>query len=118
MMEEFPLDETQNEDLPAKSKLQYPLGKNKIPISLEFFMTLTRILILAAAIFVAAASIVVKVTWLDVLIRTGVTIFVLGLCGFILNWFIGKHFIEATLAELKELQNQEIQDESNMQVQA
>lgn len=117
-MDAFPLTQSEEEPTEGRSLMKYPLGKNKIPIFLEFSLTMTKIVILAATIFVAAASIIIKVSWLDVLIRTGITIFVLGIIGFLLNWFLGKHFIDATLVELKELEQKKSQEDANVQVQA
>ncbi|MBI9044036.1 MAG: hypothetical protein JEZ06_06100 [Anaerolineaceae bacterium] len=85
--------------------LNYPKGDEKIPLLLEFSMTLTKIVVILVSVLVAGLSIVAKATWIAVISRTGLALLVLGILGWIFNWFLGKYFIEASFDELKEKQD-------------
>lgn len=96
------------EDLSLKSTLVYPLGNKKIPLLLEFLFTLTKIVVISVGIFVILLSILNKSTWVDILVRGGITIFVLGLLGLLINWVAGKMFIQAAYQEMKEIEEKQM----------
>ena len=76
--------------------------RKKIPLFLEFVMTTTKIVILFSGFLVTIISIIAKATWYDTLLRVAITLFVLGLFGVMINYFIGKNFVEAAVVELEE----------------
>ena len=61
---------------------------------------------------VTIVSIIAKATWYDTLLRVGITLFVLGLFGVMINYFIGKNFVEAAVVELEEAETKRKQKEA------
>ena len=82
--------------------LAQPMGDKKIPLFLEFFMTATKVMVLVAGLVVALVSFLARATWYDTLLRVVITLFVLGLFGVLLNYFIGRNFVDAAVVELEE----------------
>jgi uncharacterized membrane protein (DUF106 family) len=74
---------------------------SKIPWLQEVTLTGTKILVLVVTLVVITLSIVAKVAWWVIILRAGVSILVLGILGYLLNWILGKYLVEAKLVELK-----------------
>ena len=92
--------------------LAQPMGEKKIPLFLEFVMTMTKVVVLVSGFFVTIVSIIAKATWYDTLLRVGITLLVLGLFGVMINYFIGKNFVEAAVVELEEAETKRKQKEA------
>ncbi|MHC1782801.1 MAG: hypothetical protein AB9891_08610 [Anaerolineaceae bacterium] len=73
-----------------------------IPLLSEVCLTVTGIVIALSAGGAAIASLLAQAPIRVVLLRTGVTILVVGLLGYLVNWLIGKYLINATLDKFAE----------------
>jgi hypothetical protein len=73
-----------------------------IPLISEVCLTVTGIVIALSAGGAAIASLLAQAPVQVVLVRTGVTILVVGLLGYLINWLIGKYLIIATLEKFSE----------------
>jgi hypothetical protein len=67
----------------------------------------TNILIIGVSLIIALISIMAKAVWMDVFIRTGASILILGFLGWVINWLFGKYIITAKFQELKEQASEE-----------
>lgn len=72
----------------------------RLPLLLDVFMNVTQILILLVAIATAVISILNHAGPLTVIIRTAVAILAVGLPAFLLNYLVGRFYIQATVKEL------------------
>lgn len=77
-------------------------ASSKIAWLQEIGFTMTKIMILLTTGLVIGLSINVKASWLDILMRAGVTIFVLGLTGWFVNLVFGKILVDVKYSELEE----------------
>jgi uncharacterized membrane protein len=73
-----------------------------IPLLSEVCLTLTSIVIVLAAAGVAIAALLAKAPIIVILMRTGITIFVVGLIGYFINWLIGRYLVNATIEKFQE----------------
>jgi len=62
----------------------------------------TKLVIILVTVAVATIAIFVKANWFEVILRSGVTVLVLGFMGWIVNWLFGKFLLEAKFEEMKE----------------
>jgi hypothetical protein len=76
----------------------------------EISFFITKVIIILVSSLTAIISIVVKANWVDVIIRTSLAIFVLGLLGWLFNWLLGKYLVEAKYKEMKEMMESEISE--------
>jgi hypothetical protein len=77
-------------------------ASSKIAWLQEIGFTMTKLLILLTTVLVIGLSINVKASWLAILLRAGVTIFVLGLAGWFVNLVFGKILVDIKYSELAE----------------
>lgn len=73
----------------------------RLPLVLDIVMNISQIFVLIVAIVTAIVSIMTKVDAITVIMRTAVAILAVGLPVFLLNYLIGKFYIQATLEEMK-----------------
>jgi len=64
-------------------------------------MNISQIFVLLVAIVTAIVSILAQVDIFTVILRTAVAILAVGLPAFLLNYLIGKFYVQATLEEMK-----------------
>ena len=112
LIDENEMSEEELNDEDLKLILAEPMGEKKIPLFLEFVMTLTKMVVLISTVLVAIVSIISGATWYDILFRVAITLFVLGLFGVLLNYFIGRNFVDAAIVEFKEVETQRALKES------
>jgi hypothetical protein len=112
------LSDINDNDKDSRSILIYPFGKKKIPLFLEFLLTITRVIVIVIAVLVITLSLIAKASWLDVAIRVGISIFVLGLLGILFNWLIGRQYIHSAVSEMKEIENKNNRNENSFHVEA
>ena len=84
--------------------LTQPMGDKKIPLFLEFLMTATKVVVLVSGLAVAIISLLARAAWYDTLLRVVITLIVLGFFGVLLNYFIGRNFVDAAVVELEEVE--------------
>ncbi len=88
-----------------------PNNPYMLPPLIEAVFLLTRGLIVLVTVLVMVISYIVHATWLDIFIRGLTTGVVLGILGWIFNWFVGSYFIQAAVDELKEKAEQDLEME-------
>lgn len=74
----------------------------RIPLLSEVSMTITAVIVTVSAGAAAIAALLAKAPVLVILVRTGVTILVVGLLGFVLNWLIAKYLVASTVEKFGE----------------
>lgn len=74
----------------------------QIPLLSEVSLTVTGIIIAISAGGAAIAAVLARAPMMIVLFRTGITILVVGLLGYLINWLIGKYLIKSTLEKFSE----------------
>ncbi len=79
-----------------------PASTVQIPLLMEVSLIVTGIVIALSAGGAAIASLLARAPMLVVLFRTGITILVVGLFGFFINWLIGRSLIRTTLEKFSE----------------
>lgn len=73
-----------------------------IPLLSEVCLTITSIVIVLSAGGVALAAVLAKAPVMVILMRAAVTILVVGLIGYFINWLIGRYLINATVEKFRE----------------
>lgn len=79
-----------------------PASTVQIPLLLEASLTVTGIVVALSAGVAAISSMLARAPMMVVLFRTAITVLIVGLLGFLINWLIGKFLIKATLEKLSE----------------
>jgi hypothetical protein len=79
-----------------------PNSPYNLPPLLEASFIITRAVIVLTTILVIAISFLTRAFWWDIFIRGLTTAVVLGIIGWAFNWFLGKYFIQAAIAQLIE----------------
>jgi uncharacterized membrane protein (UPF0182 family) len=74
----------------------------QIPLLMEVSLSVTGIVVALSAGAAALSSIFARAPMMVVLFRTAITVLVVGLIGFLINWLIGKFLIKATLEKFSE----------------
>jgi hypothetical protein len=89
----------------AKSKgfqNQTAIANPKVHPVLEAGVTLVKILILITAGIVFLISLQAGAEWYDVAIRTSLTIVVVGLLGWYINWMLGKWIVSYEMNKIQD----------------
>ncbi len=81
-----------------------------LPVLVEFAYTSSALLVIIASLLVVIISIVTKATLLDLVIRTAVTILVIGGLLTLVSWQVSAGVLQASLAEQKEAIEKEKED--------
>jgi hypothetical protein len=81
--------------------------KTGIPLLFEVSIVVVKLIVVSVAVLTALFSLLAGATWLDILVRTCVSIIVFGLLGWLFIFFLGKFMIDSKLSELKEKQASE-----------
>jgi hypothetical protein len=81
----------------------------RLPLLLDICLNISLIFVLLVAITTAILSILAKADVLTVILRTAIAILAVGLPVYVLNYLIGRYFIQATLEAIK--MNQEVKAE-------
>jgi hypothetical protein len=71
----------------------------RLPLLVEISLTVSQILVFVAAGTTAVLSILAGADVLNIFVRTGVAILGIGIPAFLLNWLIGRYFVEATVTD-------------------
>jgi len=100
----------------TRSTLVFPYGNKNIPLFLEFLLTITRLVVIVITVLVAILSIMVKASLVDIAVRVGISILVLGLLGILINWLVGRRYISSALLEMNEIGNKSQENESSFQI--
>jgi hypothetical protein len=87
----------------------------QIPLLSEIVLTITSILVALVGAIVAITSILAQAPVLIVLLRTGVSILVVGLLGYFINWTFGKYLIHSTVEQFMEVIEKKEADEMDTQ---
>lgn len=87
----------------------------QIPLLSEIILTITSILVALMGAIVAIASIVAQAPVLIILLRTGVSILVVGVLGYFVNWLFGKYLIHSTVEQFMEVIEKKASDEMGTQ---
>lgn len=74
---------------------------SRLPLLVEISLTITQILILVVACVTAILSIFAGADVLTIFFRTAVAILGIGIPAFMLNWLMGRYFVEATIEDWK-----------------
>ena len=77
---------------------------SRLPLLLDVCLNVTQILILVVAVLTAVLSILARADILTVILRTAVAIIAIGLPGFLLNFLLGKYYVQAPLDDMKAAQ--------------
>jgi hypothetical protein len=80
---------------------QTVIANPKVHPVLEAGVTLTKILILITAGIVFMISLQAGAEWYDVAIRTSLTIILVGLLGWYINWMLGKWIISYEMNKMQ-----------------
>lgn len=72
----------------------------RLPLILDVFLNISQLFVLLVAIATAVLSFMAKVDFITIVIRTAIAILAVGLPAFLLNYLIGKYYVQATLEEL------------------
>lgn len=89
-----------------------------IPLLSEACLTLTAVIVVLSAGGAAIASLMARAPMLVVLMRTGVTILVVGLLGFLINWLIAKYLVVSTVEKLEEEMTARASESEDIETQA
>jgi hypothetical protein len=79
-----------------------PASTVQIPLLLEVSLIVTGIVVALSAGGAAIAALLARAPMLVILFRTGITILVVGLFGFLINWLVGRYLIRTTLEKFSE----------------
>jgi len=95
-------------------------GDVRLPVLVEFAYSISAIVVILASLIVAIISIVKGASLSDLVIRTGVTILVIGGLLTLVSWQISAGVLRASLAEIEEEQElkksketQELEEKEN-----
>jgi hypothetical protein len=69
----------------------------RLPLLVEISLTVTQILVVVVAGATAILSIIAQADLLTIFIRTVTAILGIGIPAFLLNWLMGRFFVEATV---------------------
>ena len=98
------LEDTAEESAEPQPVLLGPYGDNRVPLAIEFVFTLMKIITVVSALVVLIFSILAGVGWFTLAVRLLVTIGIVGLFGYLISWVVEKYYIQASVTELKELE--------------
>ncbi len=76
----------------------------RLPLILDVILNISQLFVLLVAIVTAVLSVMARADIVTVVIRTAVAILAVGLPAFLLNYLIGKYYVQATLEELSATQ--------------
>jgi hypothetical protein len=71
----------------------------KLPLLVELSLIVSQILVLVVACTTAILSIIARADVLTIFFRTAVAILSVGIPAFLLNWLMGRFFVEATVSD-------------------
>jgi hypothetical protein len=92
---------------PRQPKIKQDTEDVKLPVLVEFAYSISAIVVILAGLIVALISIVKGASLIDLVVRTGVTILVIGGLVILVSWQISAGVLKAGLAEIKEQQELE-----------
>ena len=90
---------------PASSNLEKKTRDNddfRLPVLVEFAYTASALLVILASLMVVVVSFVMGASLLDIVIRTAVTILVIGGLLTLVSWQVSAGALQASLAEQQE----------------
>jgi len=108
-----------------RSKPKQPKEKKdtenvQLPVLVEFAYSISAIVVILASLTVAIVSLVKGATLIDLVIRTSVTILVIGGLFMLFSWQVSAGVLKASLAELEEKQelekSKELKDATALEV--
>jgi ABC-type microcin C transport system permease subunit YejB len=73
----------------------------RLPLLVEISLTVTQILVFVVAVTTAVLSIIARAEILTIFLRTAVAILAVGIPAFLLNWMLGRFFVDTTVEEWK-----------------
>jgi hypothetical protein len=71
----------------------------RLPLIIEISLTVSQIFVLIVACTTAILSIIARADILTIFIRTAAAILFVGMPVFLLNWLLGRYFVEATISD-------------------
>ena len=87
-------------------------GDVQLPVLVEFAYSISAIVVILASLIVAIISIVKGASLIDLVMRTSITILVIGSLLMLVSWQISAGVLKASLTELEEKQELEKSKES------
>ena len=82
--------------------------KSRLPLLVEISLTATPVFIIVVASVTAILSIIAGADVLTIIVRTAAAILGIGIPAFLLNWLVGRYFVEATIDEWMNLISKDV----------
>lgn len=98
---------SQENQEPTKEPTQQRQGKERLPVLLELVFDLSKLVLLVVTAAVAVISYLSGASWLDIALRTGVAMVVVGIILYVIARMIVGASIDATNHMLQEAANAE-----------
>jgi hypothetical protein len=90
-----------NRPVPETNRRSSKKDPIKLPPALEISIIIAQAMVVFTALLTVALSLLVKASWLDIIIRAAVAVIVVGLLGWLLSFLVGRAAIEMAVEDME-----------------